>query len=202
MENSEQAFASGMLEVLEPLAAQYDIKIRDIQLSQTQLSEQIDSLSKQLDQCQQEAQFVDVSPYLVKLTNSRKRVINISTTLGHISDRLARLNKLAKQKYPELELLRQQRIERLKYKQTPTTPTNQSLPTETNVTNTPIQQQTTVQVDQMNNNNTHLLEQQQEKVTEEENNLSQEENVNNSNEQTSTIETTNNDNTNTEETQQ
>jgi len=74
------------------------VKIRDIQVSQTNLAEQIDNLSKQLDQCQEEAKFVDVTSYLQKLANSRKRVINISTTLGHISDRLARLNRLAKQK--------------------------------------------------------------------------------------------------------
>ncbi|EFC42478.1 predicted protein [Naegleria gruberi] len=109
----DKTFADGLIRVLEPLTTEYDSKVKDIQISQTKLAEEIDRLAKKLDSCKEEAQFVNVAPYLQKLANSRKRVINISTTLGHISDRLSRLNKLAKQKYPELEQLRQQR-ERLK----------------------------------------------------------------------------------------
>ena len=85
--------------IIQPLTTEYDHKVRAIQISQTNLAEQIDRLSKQLDQCKEEAQFVNVTPYLTKLANSRKRIVTISTTLGHISDRLNRLNKLAKQKY-------------------------------------------------------------------------------------------------------
>ncbi|KAG2375194.1 hypothetical protein C9374_010198 [Naegleria lovaniensis] len=118
--SADKTFAAGLMRVLEPITTEYDHQIREIQLSQTKLAEQIDNLSKKLDQCKEDAQFINVTPYLQKLANSRKKVINISTTLGHISDRLNRLNKLAKQKYPELEQLRQQR-ERMK-QHTPTTP--------------------------------------------------------------------------------
>jgi DNA repair ATPase RecN len=113
---TETAFANGMLHVFEPLVAEYDTQIRSIQLSQANLAAQIDALQQVLSQCSSSsASFVDVEPYLTKLGSTRKRIMNTASLLNTVNERLNRLNRLARNKYPEMVDLYEK--ERLKQQQ-------------------------------------------------------------------------------------
>jgi rhamnose utilization protein RhaD (predicted bifunctional aldolase and dehydrogenase) len=94
----QESLSTGLLHLLEPVTTEYDQKIRAVQLAQAALAERIDALSKQLSDCVTEAEFVDVTPYLQKLVNSRKKIMNVATSLNNISDRLARMNRQTQNK--------------------------------------------------------------------------------------------------------
>jgi hypothetical protein len=97
-DSAEATIVTGLLHLLEPVTVEYDQRIRAVQLAQAELADRIDVLTKQITDCVAETEFVDVSPYLQKLVNSRKKIMNVATTLNTISERLARMNRQAQNK--------------------------------------------------------------------------------------------------------
>ncbi|KAL0488328.1 SNARE-associated protein Snapin [Acrasis kona] len=113
-EQPEKSLTTGLLHIFEPFAGEYEKRIHDVQLAQADLADRIEAMSKVLTSCLTEAEFVDVSAYLKKLVESRKKIVAVASTLNNINDRLGRLNKMAQNKYPEMVKLRQVRQEKLK----------------------------------------------------------------------------------------
>eukprot|EP00761_Pharyngomonas_kirbyi_P009149 gb/GECH01009164.1/.p1 GENE.gb/GECH01009164.1/~~gb/GECH01009164.1/.p1 ORF type:complete len:162 (+),score=49.68 gb/GECH01009164.1/:1-486(+) len=102
MQEPEKTFSEGLFQVLEPLAADYDSRVRGIQLSQSMLAEKIDALTNEMESAAAAAEYPDVSAYINKLSATRRRVFAISTSLHTIQERLTRVLQAAESKYPEM----------------------------------------------------------------------------------------------------
>ncbi|GAM24750.1 hypothetical protein SAMD00019534_079250 [Acytostelium subglobosum LB1] len=83
---------NGLYLLISPVVKECDAKIQEVYQSQKNLSEQIDSLSNQLDQFNSLTQIPTLHPHIQKLLNARGRLLAINSKLTVIMGRMDKLS--------------------------------------------------------------------------------------------------------------
>eukprot|EP00300_Choanocystis_sp_HF-7_P018760 c2012_g1_i1.p1 GENE.c2012_g1_i1~~c2012_g1_i1.p1 ORF type:complete len:166 (-),score=35.65 c2012_g1_i1:381-878(-) len=89
-EAAEQ-IAQGLYELLKPVVLECDARVQAVFASQSALSSQMDTLSRELDTLLSSSEMPVLTPYARKLAESRRRIASVNTTLLLIQDRLDRM---------------------------------------------------------------------------------------------------------------
>eukprot|EP01006_Ploeotia_vitrea_P039600 TRINITY_DN66360_c9_g4_i1.p1 TRINITY_DN66360_c9_g4~~TRINITY_DN66360_c9_g4_i1.p1 ORF type:complete len:166 (+),score=19.74 TRINITY_DN66360_c9_g4_i1:70-567(+) len=103
MDSCDTELTEALVNLLKPVATNYQAQMTAIMSSQTALEEKIDKLTEDLEQARQFACPPDVNVYLKKLQTARDRVVLVNHTLVAIRDRLTRLHHTAHQKFGALK---------------------------------------------------------------------------------------------------
>ncbi|PRP85935.1 hypothetical protein PROFUN_06057 [Planoprotostelium fungivorum] len=94
---SSDVFSEGIFQLLKPIVTECESKMQNVYRSQNELTEQIETLSKELDkfvETSQTSSLIFQQP-MQSLQQSKQRLNNINRILGDVRDRLDRMEKIA-----------------------------------------------------------------------------------------------------------
>jgi hypothetical protein len=91
--------------VYDPLITDYDLKIREVQVSQASLANQLDELQSDLSQIvSTHLGLLKIKVYDEKIQNTKKTIQNTDKKLMNIQMRIKKLTENIKKAYPELDM--------------------------------------------------------------------------------------------------
>ncbi|EGC35434.1 hypothetical protein DICPUDRAFT_152229 [Dictyostelium purpureum] len=108
--DSKAILANGLYLLLSPVVKECDAKIQEVYYSQKALSDQIDSLSRELDEFNNNAQVPPLLPHIQKLLNARGRLLAVNSKLSLVMSRLEKLSTSINQQQQQA-LSQQQQLE-------------------------------------------------------------------------------------------
>eukprot|EP01088_Endostelium_zonatum_P001871 TRINITY_DN12252_c0_g1_i1.p1 TRINITY_DN12252_c0_g1~~TRINITY_DN12252_c0_g1_i1.p1 ORF type:complete len:153 (-),score=27.65 TRINITY_DN12252_c0_g1_i1:64-498(-) len=88
-----QAFAQGLITLLQNVVLECDLRIQAVLTSQNDLSKQLDALNTELETFKDVAKVPPLVPYIEKLSSTKQRLATINNTLATIQQRLDRLSR-------------------------------------------------------------------------------------------------------------
>jgi len=96
-DESTQIFADGLLKLLIPIVSETENSMQQVFKSQNELSEQIDTLTKELEKFMLTTQTAPPSMIgpVQTLTRARNKLNNINNTLNNIKERIDRMERMA-----------------------------------------------------------------------------------------------------------
>lgn len=111
MSSNQKEFSEALFNLLSPLSLEYDQHVNNVSKSQDELLNKIQELRQRIQSCSAEANsFVNIDPYLNRLSICMKNVELMNADMKIIRDRVTKLIHKAKDKYPSVWKSREQSL--------------------------------------------------------------------------------------------
>nr|XP_024396096.1 uncharacterized protein LOC112292150 isoform X2 [Physcomitrium patens] len=93
-DGSEDVIAQGLAAVLGPVVREFDARVEGALKSQSLLTGSIDRLTKELDKLLEDTPIPTVAQHAAKLSDVRKRVASLMSTLRVIQGRITNMDRM------------------------------------------------------------------------------------------------------------